>query len=309
VYAAALAGRDGHPAFTAASLIDDTPITLTSGGKEWSPRNYDDRYEGRVTVRRALEQSLNAATIRVAMEIGLPEVIQTAKRLGLSAELAPVPAMALGAFEVTPLELARAYLPFVNGGSRLAAVSTIASVVDAGGVDVTPPRDAPRPAMSPAEAYLITSLLGGVITTGTASSARSLGVHGEVAGKTGTTNDARDAWFVGYTPSLLALVWVGFDDNTPIGLSGSQAALPIWADFMKQVAGAYGTATFAVPAGITVSPVDPTTGKLATRYCPIVTQETFLTGTEPSVCTEHNPAAIPDQVTEWWRRFRDWLRR
>lgn len=307
VYAAALAERGGHPAFTAASLVDDTPITLTSGNKPWSPRNYDDHYEGRVTVRRALEQSLNAATIRIAIEIGLPEVIRTAQRLGLAANLAPVPAMALGAFEVTPLDLARAYLPFVNGGSRLGPSSTIRAVSDGDGVDVTPAREAPAQAMSPAEAYLMTSLLTGVVTSGTAASARALGVAGDVAGKTGTTNDARDAWFVGYSPGLLALVWVGFDDNTPIGLSGAQAALPIWADFMKQVAAAYGTSQFTVPAGITTARIDPTNGKLANRFCPTSTQEVFLTGTEPAVCTDH--AGIPEVITDWWRRFRDWLRR
>jgi membrane carboxypeptidase/penicillin-binding protein len=102
-------------------------------------------------------------------------------------------------------------------------------------------------------------------------------------------------------------VWIGFDDNTPIGLSGAQAALPIWAEFMRQVGNAYGTPSFVVPAGITVAQIDPTTGKLATRYCPTTAPETFLTGTEPSPCTEHH-AGIPDQMADWWRRFRDWLR-
>jgi penicillin-binding protein 1B len=308
VYAAALAERGGQAAFTAASVVDDTPITLTSGNKPWSPRNYDDRYEGRVTVRRALEQSLNAATIRIALEIGLPEVVQTAQRLGLAGDLAPVPAMALGAFEVTPLDLARAYLPFANGGTRLPTSSTVRAVSDGDGSDVALTRPAPTTVMTPAEAYLMTSLLTGVITSGTATSARSLGVVGDVAGKTGTTNDARDAWFVGYSPGLLALVWVGFDDNSPVGLSGAQAALPIWADFMKQVAAAYGTSQFVVPPGVTTAQIDPTTGKLATRFCPTPTQELFLTGTEPPPCAEH-AGGVPDQVVDWWRRFRDWLRK
>jgi penicillin-binding protein 1B len=310
VYAAALAERRGQPAFTPASLVDDTPITLTSANQPpWSPRNYDDRYEGRVTVRRALEQSLNAATVRVAMEIGLPEVIQTAQRLGLTATLAPVPSVALGSFEVTPLELARAYLPFVNGGARLSTVSTVRAASDGEGGSIMPVREPPAPAMSAAESYLMTSLLAGVITSGTAAPARSLGVTGDVAGKTGTTNDARDAWFVGYSPGLLALVWIGFDDNAPIGLSGAQAALPIWADFMKQVTAAYGPpASFVVPQGISVAQIDPTTGKLATRYCPTPVQETFLTGTEPQVCSEHT-GTVPDQVVDWWKRFRDWFRK
>jgi penicillin-binding protein 1B len=307
VYAAALTGHDGPPLFTAASLIDDTPITVPVVGTPWSPRNYEDRYEGRVSVRRALELSLNAATVRIALEIGLPTVIETAHRLGLTAELAAVPAMALGAFEVTPLDLARAYAPLANGGTRIAVPSTLQTVMDSDGSVVTLAREPRTAALAPAEAYLMTSLLAGVVTSGTGASARSLGVTGEAAGKTGTTNDGRDAWFVGYSGGLLALVWVGFDDNSPLGLSGAQAALPIWADFMKQAASAYGTRPFVVPAGITVAQIDPTTGRLATRYCPVVKPETFLTGTEPPACTEHG--GVSDQMIDWWHRFRDWLRR
>jgi penicillin-binding protein 1B len=307
VYAAALAERGGTPAFTAASLIDDTPITLTVGGKPWSPRNYDDRYEGRVSVRRALERSLNAATLRIAQEIGLPAVIDTAHQLGLAADLAPVPAVALGVFEVTPLDLAHAYLPFANGGMRVGGPSTIQGIIDGDGGAVALDRDEPVTVISPAEAYLMTSLLAGVVTSGTAASARALGVTGDVAGKTGTTNDARDAWFVGYSPTLLTLVWVGFDDNTPLGLSGAEAALPIWADFMKQVAAAYGTPAFVVPPGIAFAQIDPTNGKLANRFCPVVVWETFLAGTEPPPCRDHG--GVTDQIIDWWQRFRGWLRR
>jgi penicillin-binding protein 1B len=307
VFVAALAARGGQPAFTAASLIDDTPITITVGSTPWSPRNYEERYEGRVSVRRALEQSLNAATVRIALEIGLPTVIDTAHQLGLTADLAPVPAAALGAFEVTPLELARAYAPLANGGTRIGVPSTIQTVVDADGGVVPLTREPRTPVLSPAEAYLMTSLLAGVITSGTGASARALGVTGDVAGKTGTTNDARDAWFVGYSPGLLALVWVGFDDSAPLGLSGAQAALPIWADFMKQAAAAYGTPAFVVPDGISVAQIDPTNGRLATRFCPTAKPETFLTGTEPPPCSDHS--GVSDQMIDWWRRLRDWLRR
>jgi len=307
VYAAALTAHGGPPPFTAASMIDDTPITVPVVGAPWSPRNYEDRYEGRVSVRRALELSLNAATVRIALEIGLPTVIETAHQLGLTADLAPVPAMVLGAFEVTPLDLARAYAPLANGGTRIAVPSTLQTVVDADGGGVTLGREPTAAALSPAEAYLMTSLLAGVITSGTGASARSLGVTGEAAGKTGTTNDGRDAWFVGYSGGLLALVWVGFDDNSPLGLSGAQAALPIWADFMKQAAGAYGTRPFVVPAGVSVAQIDPTNGRLANRFCPVAKPETFVSGTEPPVCTEHG--GVSDQVIDWWNRFRDWLRR
>jgi membrane carboxypeptidase/penicillin-binding protein len=128
-----------------------------------------------------------------------------------------------------------------------------------------------------------------------------------VAGKTGTTNEARDAWFIGYTPTLLALVWVGFDNGEAHGLSGAEAAVPIWTDFMKQALDAYPSATFAVPDGVTTTNIDATNGKLANRFCPIVAREVFLAGTEPELCTEHG--GVTDQVGEWWRRFRDWLRR
>jgi penicillin-binding protein 1B len=295
------------PAFTLASLIDDTPITVDVGSTPWSPRNYEDRYEGRVSVRRALEQSLNAATVRIALEIGLPTVIDSAHQLGLATDLAAVPAVVLGAFEVTPLELARAYAPFANGGTRIGVPSTIHAVVDAGGSVVALAREPRTAVLSPAEAYLMTSALAGVLNSGTGASARALGVTGDAAGKTGTTNDARDAWFVGYAGGLLAIVWVGFDDNAALGLSGAQAALPIWADFMKQATAAYGTRTFVVPDGITVAEIDPTNGRLANRSCPTVKPETFLSGSEPPPCTDHG--GIGDQMFDWWRRFRDWFRK
>lgn len=307
VYLAALRPRGGRPAFTAASLVDDSPMTLTVNGQPWTPRNYEDRYEGRVTVRRALEQSLNAATIRVAQIVGLPAVIDTARALGLEGELAPVPAVALGSFEVTPVQLARAYLPIVNGGLKPAGVMGVRTVVDRTGEVQSTGDGAAETVLTPAEAYLMTSLLEGVIKSGTGAAARALGVPGAIAGKTGTTNDGRDAWFVGYSPQLLTVVWVGYDNNEPHGLSGAQAALPMWADFMKQAAEAYGQPAFSVPPGIAFADVDTTTGMLATRYCPVIVRETFLAGTQPDTCDQHG--SIADQVGEWWRRLKDWFNR
>ena len=169
-------------------------------------------------MRRALEQSLNSATIRIAIEIGLPEVIQTAQRLGLAANLAPVPAMALGAFEVTPLDLARAYLPFVNGGSRLGPSSTIRIVSDGDGVDVTPAREAPAVAISSAEAYLMTSLLAGC--HGAPRRPRARRGTGDVAA---SGNDQRPASVSSVTRPACRLV-CGLDTHPP-RLSGAQAAL------------------------------------------------------------------------------------
>jgi penicillin-binding protein 1B len=308
VYLAALSPERTKAVFTAASMVDDAPLTVQVGRDQWAPRNYDDRYEGQVTVRRALERSLNSAAVRVAQAVGYPAVIDTARALGIESPLTPVPALALGAFEVTPLELARAYLAFANGGVRPRGPAALvaASAGDGGALDLdVPGPDAP---MTPAEAYLMTSLLESVVTSGTGAPARALGVPGALAGKTGTTNDGRDAWFVGYAPSLLALVWVGFDGNEPHGLSGSEGALPIWADFMKQALELSPTVSaFPVPAGVAFAEIDVTNGRLANRYCPAVARETFLAGTEPPPCQQHG--GFGDQVGDWWRRFREWLGR
>jgi penicillin-binding protein 1B len=307
VYLAALSARRGGPAFTPATFVDDTPLTLKVGTTTWSPRNYEDRYEGRVTVRRALEESLNAATVRVALEIGLPAVIETARGLGIASPLAPVPATVLGASEVTPLELAGAYLPFANGGVRHPNLSAVNAVYEENGTRLGLQKSDAAQVVPPAEAYVITSLLQGVIDAGTASSVRGLSVPGTMAGKTGTTNDGRDAWFVGYTPTLLALVWVGFDNGETHGLSGAQAALPIWAEFMKPALDAYPVPTFAVPAGVTTVKIDATNGRVANLFCPVVISETFLAGTEPAPCEEHG--GVPTPILNLWRRFSDWLGR
>ncbi|PYN82081.1 MAG: transpeptidase-transglycosylase [Candidatus Rokuibacteriota bacterium] len=307
VYLAALRARDGVPPFTPASRVDDLPITLQAGGQPWSPRNYEDRYAGTVSVRQALEQSLNAATVRIAQTVGLPNVIETARMLGFHGQLAPVPAMALGAFEVTPLEMARAYLPLANGGVRLAAVSGVRSVRYSD-EEVKPiGAEGPVRVISQAEAWLVTSLLKGVVTSGTGSAARESGLPDVIAGKTGTTNDGRDAWFVGYTSRLLALVWVGFDGGEPHGLSGARAALPIWVDFMKQAIDAYPQPDFTVPTGIVFTDIDVTNGKRAGRSCPVVVREAFLTGTEPPLCDEHR--GVIDAVVGGWNRLTDWFRR
>jgi penicillin-binding protein 1B len=307
VYLAALSARRGGPAFTPATFVDDTPLTLKVGTTTWSPRNYEDRYAGRVTVRRALEQSLNAATVRVALEVGLPAVIETARGLGIPSPLAPVPATVLGASEVTPLELAGAYLPFANGGVRHPNLSAVNAVYEENGTNLGLSKSDATQVVPSAEAYVITSLLQGVIAKGTASSVRGLSVPGTVAGKTGTTNDGRDAWFVGYTPTLLALVWVGFDNGETHGLSGAQAALPIWAEFMKPALDAYPVPTFAVPAGVTTVKIDATNGRVANLFCPVVISEIFLAGTEPAPCEEHG--GVPTPILNLWRRFSDWLGR
>jgi penicillin-binding protein 1B len=306
VYLAALQAGEGSPSFTVATRVDDQPLTLQVAGRPWSPRNYEDRYEGNVSVRQALEQSLNAATIRIAETVGLPNVVKMARAMGLHGQLAPVPAMALGAFEVTPLDLALAYLPLANGGMRLPAATGVRAV-HYRDEEVKSGLEPPTPVVSAAEAWLVTSLLKGVVTSGTGSAARASGLPDVIAGKTGTTNDGRDAWFVGYTPRLLALVWVGFDGGDVHGLSGAQAALPIWIDFMKVAIDAYPQPDFTVPPGIVVTEIDATNGRRAGSSCPVIVREAFLTGSEPPMCDEHG--GFVDSVVSGWSRLTDWFRR
>jgi penicillin-binding protein 1B len=307
VYSAALAPRGSGRGFTAASFLDDSPLTLTVNGAPWSPRNYQDKYLGRVTVREALEQSLNAATVRLAQDVGLPAIIERAHALGLESRLDPVPAMVLGAFEVTPVGLARAFLPFVNGGLRTPPARTVRAVENRRGTLEPGDDEEPQQVLTAAEAYLMTSLLEGVIKSGTGASARALGVQGAIAGKTGTTNEARDAWFVGYAPGILAAVWVGFDGNETHGLSGAEAALPIWAEFMRPALEAGAPRGFTVPSGVTFADIDVTNGRLANRFCPRIAREVFIAGTEPEPCQEHG--GVGDHIQDWWNRLRDWWRR
>jgi penicillin-binding protein 1B len=306
VYLAALTPRPDGPRFTAASLIEDAPITIVVDGKPWSPKNYDDRYQGQVTVRRALEGSLNTATVRLAQAVGLDTVVGTARSLGVEGDLKPVPALALGVFETTPLDLARAYLPLANGGIAPSG-GVVDTVTDDSGRAIWSASREPRPVIGAPEAFLVTSLLEGVINSGTGASARTLGVPGAVAGKTGTTNDGRDAWFVGYSSNLLALVWVGFDDGAPAGLSGAEGALPIWSEFMRQALDIYPGGAFPEPPGVTYAKIDATNGRKATAYCPVVVTEVFLTGTEPPPCEEHG--GVSEQIGRWWDKVWDWFKK
>jgi penicillin-binding protein 1B len=311
VFATALAPFDDVEPLTPSSMIDDEPITLKVGGKDWMPRNHDGVYEGRVTVRRALERSLNAATVRIAAHAGLDRIVDTARQLGITSPLEPVPSLSLGAFEVTPLELATAYSAFANGGTSWKRAGTTRAAFDSHGEPISVPRPQGSTVLTPAQAYVMTSLLQGVVDHGTASSARAAGIASDLAGKTGTTNEGRDAWFVGYTPRLLALVWVGFDDGEPHRLTAAQAALPIWTDFMKQAIDAYPVPAFEVPEGITWVEIDITNGSAANRYCPARAREVFLAGTEPPPCSVHvSPVdRAVDQAIDVWKRFKGWLGR
>jgi 1A family penicillin-binding protein len=300
VYLAALGqGPRGEPPnFTPASLLEDRPLTISTGRTDWTPRNYENRYEGTVTVRRALEQSLNAATVWMADSIGYDAVVRSARDAGFTSPMEAVPALVLGSFEVTPIELASAYSALASGDRT--QPTGLRAVVDREG-EVSEPRVERAPGVRPDEAFLVTHLLRGVMDRGTGAPARGLGVQGPVSGKTGTTNEGRDAWFVGYTSRLVALVWVGFDQGDVLRLSGAQAALPIWAEFMRTVLDVVPAPAAEAPPSITFRDVDAANGKLATTWCPVVIREAFLASTEPrDACLDHGPAAA---VRSFFRRL------
>ena len=291
--------RDSGFEFTTATLLDDEPLQLQAGGRTWSPANSDRRFRGPVTVREALEQSLNVPTVRSAMAVGLPAVVEMAHRCGIDRELEVVPSLALGAEGVTPLELAAAYATIANGGWR-ALPHGLVCVIDRDGARHGRSATGSVQVIEPGPAYLITDLLEGVIEHGTARSARTLGFSGVAAGKTGSSDGLRDAWFVGYTPEVLALVWVGSDDNRSIGLTGAEAALPIWVDLMRRI-GAAGADPFPRPADVVEVRIDPATGQLATSRCPDSRDEVFIRGTEPDTpCETH---AQPARKGFWKRLF------
>ena len=289
VYLAAFerAAEEGRTDITPASMVWDEPTTWTYDQQEWSPRNYDSEYDGFVTFRRALALSRNIAAIKVAEQTGFDQVaaLWAKTKIGRS-ELQGYPSIALGVFELTPIEMATAYTLFPNGGV-IRPLRSIARV-QSGEDSLSPkPVEGPRIARE-STTFLLTNMMRSVINEGTGASARGNGFTLEAAGKSGTTNDLRDAWFVGFTPELLAVVWVGFDDNAPLGLSGTQAALPIWTDFMKRALAGHDNVSFEPPDGISFVEIDRDTGRLALPTCPRITTESFLAGSEPlEVCDLH----------------------
>ncbi len=283
VYAAALE-RGWTPAST---LFDETHIYRRTANTDWRPRNYDDVYHGTVPLRRAMALSLNAATIDLARQVGIQSVIDSARRMGIESPLDHSLALALGTSEVTLLELAAAYAPFSNGGFAVKPF-LVTTVHDAHGNIIESFGPVRSSVLHPAIARLMTSLLESVVQEGTARSLPAAGWKRPTAGKTGTTNAGRDAWFVGYTPEVLAGVWVGDDRNQAMNLAGAKDALPVWHDLMKRTLADLPESRFRAAEGIIEAVIDPQTGLRAVAGCPEKRQELFLAGTEPTQsCARH----------------------
>jgi penicillin-binding protein 1B len=290
VYLAAFekAADEGISDITPATIVFDEPTTWSFDNQEWSPKNYDGEYDGAITLRRALAMSRNVAAVKVAEQTGYDRVVALWKKakVGITDQVKPYPSVALGIVELTPLEVAEAYTIFPNHGT-LRKLQSIINIT--AGEDVAKPTVEAGPNVArPSTAFLVTHMMRSVLNEGTGAGARANGFTADAAGKSGTTNDLRDAWFVGFTPELLTVVWVGLDDNQPLGLSGTQAALPIWTAFMKNAVPTRGATAFEAPEGVTFVEIDRDTGKIATPICPRLTKEAFLSGTEPlGACELH----------------------
>ena len=282
--------------YTAADTLFDGPVLLPDGAGEltYCPKNYHGQYHGVTTLRNALEQSYNVTSVKLQDLVGAQSVIDTARRFGISTELHPYPSMALGAFETRLVELVRAYAGIANLGELPEAIA-ITELLDRDGTVVERQFPTVSRVMAPEVAYLMVHVLRGVILRGTGVSARYKLAHldAHLAGKTGTTDNYADAWFLGFSPQMTVGVWVGRTLKNPIGrkMTGARAALPIWIRFMDLYLGQLDEATrsldFPVPAGVVFSPTDRFSGLRASRECGEVILESFLDGTEPQIeCTE-----------------------
>jgi len=281
VYATAMnSALDGATTvITPASMVDDTASTFTYGDQIYEPRNYKEEYHGEVTLRYALALSLNNATVKVAEEVGYDKVADLAKAAGI-ASVKATPAMALGAYDATPLDMAAAYTVFANDGTRISPILTN-SVRNAKGDVVQDYHPEKKQVLDPRIAYVMTDMMEGVMNFGTAFAVRTRGFNAPAAGKTGTSHDG---WFAGYTSNLLCIVWVGYDDYSDIRLSGAQTAAPIWAEFMKRaitLPGYSDVKPFDQPSGVVDVQLDKATNRLATPSCPETYTAAFVTGTEP----------------------------
>jgi penicillin-binding protein 1B len=292
VYAAALGSALGKtgPVLTAASTVDDEPTTFYFHGKPYDPSDHERDYEGEVTLRYALAHSLNIPAVKVAETVGYNQVARVARAAGLNVNIAPTPSIALGAYEVTPLEIAGAYTVFANFGMRQ-KTGFIRSIRDQHAASIFEWQPEHKPALDPRVAYLVENLMEEVLRSGTGAGVRARGFYLPAAGKTGTS---RDGWFAGFTSRLICVVWVGFDDNRDIKLEGARSALPIWTEFMKRAHQHLEYANvheFEAPSGVVTAQIDADTGELATPNCRNVRSEVFIEGTEPvQACHRHGTA-------------------
>ena len=284
--------------FTPTSLLSNDPKSYTVNGEVWEPQNFEPVTEYSVSLKDALKKSYNLATVDLAMQTGLERIVDVAGRFQFSTPLKPYPSLALGAFEVIPIELTRAYCVFAAEGVQPFPLS-LKGVVDEDDKILEHQHLNIERLITPAEAFVMNSMLQNVVKEGTARSLKWRGVSWPVAGKTGTTNNFRDAWFVGYTPDILALVWVGFDNGDSIEATGAAAALPIWADLMIAIPQYRSETDFKMPGGVEKIRVCAVTGRPAVAGCPQPAEVYFLAGRTPDEeCPLHDKGGFTGKIIE-----------
>ncbi len=293
---------------TLSTIVSGEPVSIPTPEGMWTPANFERRRYGRITVRKTIEESVNTATVRLANDLGLKEVLKTARAAGITSPLLPVPSMALGSFEVTPVEIAYAYTTIASGGTRFTPFPLL-SVTTADGELLTAKRVHREAALDPRAAYLTGYAMEGVLEHGTAKSAKTLGISFPASGKTGTTDGNRDSWFVGYTPEVVCAVWVGYDSGADTGLTGASGALHIWTRFMRALYPHSGPPAPTRPEGVENALIDPESGYLATASCPQTLQEAYLTGTAPNqTCPQHRVNPVADSLRKGMRSVGDFFR-
>ena len=290
LYLTALDGTlNSYKTATAVSILEDKPMEFHLNKTAWTPENYDHEFRGDVTLRYALEHSLNMPALYIAERIGLSTLKKTLSAFKIAPTVQEVPSIALGALDSNLLRLTAAFGALANGGVYIQP-RLYTAAVDGSGERLAVSDLVEERVADDNAAFVLTHILRGVLDHGTGKGARSKGFARPAAGKTGTSDNARDAWFIGYTPTLVAGVWIGFDDNSPLNLTGGGAASPIWGDFMKCSAPFMPLGDFTPPPGVSLVEVDAKTGQIATPDCPraSVITEAFVKGTEPTTrCSEH----------------------
>jgi len=295
--------------FTPMTRLSNGPKTYTVNHKNWQPQNFEPVTQLDVSLRAAMKHSYNRAMVDLAMRTGLEHIIDITKPFGFSTPLHPYPSLALGPFEMVPLELARAYCAFAADG-MLPYPLSLKEIMDENGNLLTQHHMNIERATSSEKAFLVTDLLRSVVAGGTAKSLRSRGIWFPAAGKTGTTNDFRDAWFVGYTPDILALIWVGFDNNDPVYASGGSAALPVWADLIRAIPQYVSDTWFIAPPGVVQKDICRESGMVAQDACPDPIKEYFLTANAPrKTCTMHESQPLFEDsfFEKWYKRIEEFV--
>ncbi|MCB0387023.1 MAG: penicillin-binding protein 1B, partial [Bdellovibrionales bacterium] len=254
VYLTALESRTPEgDSYNPLTPIEDSNFTHKYEGQSWSPVNYEKEFMGTIPLMTGLKNSINAATARLGLDIGLEAVIDVAKRAGIKSEIKPLPSLTLGSFELFPMEVAESYTTLARMGSHV-SLSMLRRVEDLAGKVIYAVEPQVEQAFARENVAVLIGMMKQTVLAGTARSLAYRGFHFPAAGKTGTTTDSKDAWFGGFTPDVLTVVWLGYDDNTSHGLTGASGAVPIWADYMNKVAPRWPKRDFDWPEGTVVFP-------------------------------------------------------